>query len=208
MSRSFLKRSGKEVEKINRVQSDFFSELIHVFDPPLPEGVPQRLEQIVASGEIGDGDVVLDVGSGTGVLIPFLEAYQPERIYACDLSQKMVDHLLEKYPFVEGIVGDVIDLNLASESLDVAFINAAYPNIVDKNRAFLNLSRMLKVEGRLIISHPMGRAFIERLKDRSPFPLDEFPLREEADELLAHYGLEVVDVVDEPKLYLLVVRRI
>lgn len=207
MSRSFLKRSGKEVEKINRVQSDFFSGLTHIFDPPLPEGVPQRLEQIVAAAEISDDDVVLDVGAGTGVLIPFLETYEPERIYACDLSQTMLDHLLEKYPFVEGLVGDVADIALPSESLDVAFINAAYPNIVDKDRAFLNLSRMLSVRGRLIISHPMGRSFIERLKDRSPFPLDEFPDRREADELFAHYGLEVVDVVDEPKLYLLVVRK-
>jgi 16S rRNA G527 N7-methylase RsmG len=32
--------------------------------------VPERLEKIVAHGKITRGDTVLDVGSGTGILIP------------------------------------------------------------------------------------------------------------------------------------------
>jgi len=207
MSSSFEKRSQKEVTKINRVQSDFFGGLIHVFEPPLPEGVPERLERIAAAGGIDEGDVVLDVGTGTGILIPYLKAYQPKRIYACDLSKAMLDHLVEKYPSVEVIVADVADLALPRNSVDVVVINAAYPNIIDKDRAFSNLSEMMKVNGRLVISHPLGRTFVERLKERSPFPLDDFPLRPEAESLLGSYGFKIEMFVDEPELYLLVARK-
>jgi len=200
----FKKHSNKEVTRINRVQSDFFSELIHVFDPPLPEGVPQRLDQIVASGGVQAGDVVLDVGAGTGVLIPYVESYHPKQVYACDLSKAMLDYLGAKYPLVEVVVADVREIALPAESVDVIFLNASYPNIADKHGAFLNLSRMLKPIGRLVISHPLGKSFIDRLKDRSPFPLDDFPDSTEAETLLTPYGLAVDTFIDESELYLLV----
>jgi ubiquinone/menaquinone biosynthesis C-methylase UbiE len=82
--------SEEEVQRINRLQRDTFDELYHLFEPPLPEGVPQRLEKIVAHGRIGTGDTVLDVGSGTGILIPIIQNYNPGRITACDLSESML----------------------------------------------------------------------------------------------------------------------
>ena len=179
-----------------------------MFDPPLPEGVPERLERIAAAADVKKGDVVLDVGTGTGVLIPYLERYHPRRIYACDLSEAMLDHLAGKYPSVEVIVADVAEVVLPQGSLDAAIINAAYPNIVDKDRAFLNLSGMIKHAGRLVISHPLGRSFIERLKERSPFPLDDFPLRRDAERLLQPYGFKVDTVLDDPELYLLVAQKV
>ncbi|MBW2266755.1 MAG: hypothetical protein JRF28_11470 [Deltaproteobacteria bacterium] len=93
MSGSYRDPSNSEVKSINQIQNDFFSGLIHVFDPPLPEGVLNRLEQIVATAQIKKGEYVLDVGSGTGVLIPLIDAYTPQAIYACDLSRTMLDHL-------------------------------------------------------------------------------------------------------------------
>ena len=67
----------EEVDRINRLQRELFDELYHLFDPPLPEGVPGRLERIVESAEIVKGDNVLDVGSGTGILVPLIQKYGP-----------------------------------------------------------------------------------------------------------------------------------
>jgi len=58
------------IERINRIQRNLFDKLYLCFEPPLPEGVPERLETIIAQGKITKGDIVLDVGSGTGILIP------------------------------------------------------------------------------------------------------------------------------------------
>lgn len=195
------------IQRINRLQREFFSGLIHVFDPPLPEGVPERLKKIVASGKIAKGDVILDVGTGTGILVPLIQEYEPEAIIACDLSEIMLAHLHEQYPYAKTIVKDVRDLTLPEDSIDVVFMNACYPNIVDKDRAFANTSRMMKPGGRIVISHPLGKSFVELLKEKSPFPLDDFPEKPEAKVLLKHYGFDMTDFVDEEKLYILVATK-
>jgi ubiquinone/menaquinone biosynthesis C-methylase UbiE len=85
--------SEEEIQRINRLQRNTFDKLYRLFEPPLPEGVPERLEKIVAHGKIHRGDTVLDVGSGTGILIPIIDEYEPRRIYACDLSEAMLEQL-------------------------------------------------------------------------------------------------------------------
>jgi len=197
----------QEVRRTNELQRDFFGRLTHVFDPPLPEGVPQRLKRIVASGKIVAGDVVLDVGTGTGILIPLIQQYGPEAILACDLSEAMLLRLQEHYPDAKTLLGDVRDLTLPNMTIDVVFMNACYPNIVDKPGAFSNIGRMMNKGGRLVISHPMGKSFIDHLRPGSPFPLDDFPERPEAETLLQPHGFEIQEFVDEPKLYILVAAK-
>jgi len=197
----------EEVQRINRLQQNSFDKLYQLFEPPLPAGVPERLEKIVAHGKITRGDTVLDVGSGTGILIPIIKKYKPGCIHACDFSEGMLEQLRKNYPYVKTIMADVRDLNLPGGSIDAAFLNACYPNIVNKASAFSNLSRMMKAEGRIVISHPLGKAFILSLKEIVPFPLDEFPKRPEAGALLKPFGFEIETFIDEPKLYILVATK-
>lgn len=204
---NFKALSEEEIQRINRVQRNTFDDLYHLFEPPLPEGVPRRLEKIVAHGRITTGDTVLDVGSGTGILVPIIKIYRPGRIYACDLSRRMLEQLSKNYPYVKTIEVDVRDLKLPDGSVDVTFLNACYPNIVDKAGAFSNISRMVKAKGRLVISHPLGKAFILSLKKRTPYPLDEFPEEPEAGALLKPFGFDIETFIDEPGLYILVAAK-
>ena len=197
----------EEIDRINRIQREMFDELYHLFDPPLPKGVPERLERIVASAEILKGDYVLDVGSGTGILVPLIQSYEPGRVFACDLSEAMLKQLKKHYANVEAIVSDIRELALPDSILDVVFINACYPNIVDKVGAFTNLGRMTRKAGRMVISHPLGKSFIDSLKEKVPFPLDDFPEKLEAGILLKPYGFEIKKFVDEPDLYILVAAK-
>jgi ubiquinone/menaquinone biosynthesis C-methylase UbiE len=204
---SFEEVSEEKAQRINEIQREMFDKLYRLFEPPLPEGVPERLERIAASGEVTEGDVVLDVGSGTGVMVPRIREYRPTCIYACDLSEAMLGQLAKNYPYAETILSDVRDLSLPDASLDVVFVNACYPNIVDKARTFSNLGRMIRSGGRLVISHPLGKAFIDRIREGTPFPLDDFPERADAETLLRPFGFVVKRFVDEPELYLLVAGR-
>jgi len=204
----FKSPDQREVERINRLQQERFDPLVDAFEPPLPPGVPERLKQIVAAAEIEAGEVALDVGSGTGILIPLIRAFRPGRIIACDLSSKMLARLQSNYAGVETLQSDVRDVGLPQSSVDVVFINASYPNIADKAGAFSNLSRMAKPGGRLIISHPLGRQFVQILKQSAPYPLDEFPTRSEVQDLFAPYGFEIASLVDERALYILVLKTV
>ena len=203
----FETKSDEEVRRINELQRQSFDRLYRLFEPPLPEGVPERLERIVAAGEIAEGATVLDVGSGTGIMVPLIRKYEPARIYACDLSSAMLGQLGKNYAYAETILGDVRDLDLPDGSLDAIFINACYPNIVDKATAFSNISRMLRPGGRLVISHPLGKSFIGVIRKVTPFPLDDFPERADAENLLGAFGFAIKDFIDEPEFYLLVATK-
>lgn len=197
-----------KIERINRLQQARFDQIVDAFEPPLPNGVTGRLERIAASAEIDAGETVLDVGTGTGILIPFIRGFQPGFIHACDLSAHMLARLKSNYTDVETIQSDIRDVNLPDSSIDVVFINASYPNIADKSGTFSNLSRLTKHGGRVIISHPLGKQFVETLKKSAPYPLDDFPSRSEAAFLFAPYGFQVGSFLDEPALYILVLKTL
>jgi hypothetical protein len=63
-----------EEARIADLQRRRFNELVEVFDRPQPLEVMARLGEIVASARLRSGEVVLDVGTGVGVLIPELAA--------------------------------------------------------------------------------------------------------------------------------------
>lgn len=197
-------RDERDIRRINQIQREVFNKAVDFFDGPLDKGVPERLEQIVAAAGIAQGDRVLDIGTGTGVLIPLIKKYKPTEIYACDLAEAMLKRLRTHYPYVRTLSGDARELSLPAETLDVVFMNAVYSNIADKGGTFANVSRMMKTGGRLVVSHPMGKGFIDWLRKDSPFPLDDFPSRGEAETLLGAYGFAIKSFVDETELYILV----
>jgi len=208
MVKAFRRPNREEIDRINRIQQERFDQSYHLFEPPLPQGVPERLDIIVAAAGIKEGDTVLDVGTGTGILIPVIQKYHPDNIIACDLSKEMLGQLKKNYSDVETFQKDIRDLALPKASVDVVLINACYPNIVDKEGAFTNIGRMLKNSGRLNISHPLGKAFVDALRPGAAYPLDDFPSKTEASVLFRPYGFKIKGYVDEPKLYILTLLKI
>ncbi|MFO8085867.1 MAG: methyltransferase domain-containing protein [Desulfobacterales bacterium] len=199
----FKKPSREEIDGINKLQRQRFNELFLKFEPPLPEKVPGRLEKIVAFGKIEKEDVVLDVGAGTGILIPTIQKYAPSAIYACDLSENMLGQLKKNYPDVETFRTDIKDLTLPDSIVDVVFINACYPNIADKTAGFKNIARIMKPGGRMVISHPLGKGFVEKIRRIAPYPLDDFPEKKDAENLFRSLGFSIRTFIDEPELYIL-----
>jgi hypothetical protein len=78
-------------------QRRYFNALADLFAVPQSEAVMDRLGQIVAAGELHAGDVVLDVETGAGVLIPLIESYRPSLVLACDLAEQMLARVHRKY---------------------------------------------------------------------------------------------------------------
>lgn len=196
--------TAEQIEEINKLQQRYFNENVDLFEPPLPEGVPDRLEATVKAGRLQRGEKVLDVGTGTGILIPYILKRGPSQVHACDLAENMLRRVKEKFPQVITHHCNVRDLPLPDDSLDAAFINACFSNIMDKSKSLDNLHRVLRRKGRLVVSHPMGRDFIIELKKYAPFHLDLLPDEAEARELSDRHGFEIVSFKDEPLFYIFV----
>jgi ubiquinone/menaquinone biosynthesis C-methylase UbiE len=119
----------------------------------------------------------------------------------------MLERVKQKHPSVRTYRADIALLALPSDSVDVIFMNAMYGNIADKPAVCRNAARMLRVDGRLIVSHPEGRAFVDQLRDASDLFLESLPTREEFETILGPSGLNVAVYRDEPKLYLMVAEK-
>ena len=197
----------EEAKAIAECQRCRFNELVDVFDRPQPPAVMARLREIVASAELRPGVVVLDVGTGVGVLIPLIQSYRPSTMVACDVAERMLQRVHDKYPAVRTYHTDIVSLALASTSVDAIFMNGMYGNIADKSAACGNAARMLRSDGRLVVSHPEGRAFVDQLRASSDLFVESLPTEEEFETLLKPLGLEVIAYRDEPKLYLMVARK-
>jgi len=169
-----------------------FNELVDVFDTPQPPEVMARLAEIIAAACLSPGEVVLDVGTGTGVLIPLIEAHHPSAIVVCDLAEKMLQRVIQRYPAVRTHRADIALLSLPPESVDVIFMNAMYGNIADKPRACHNAGRMLRLRGRLVVSHPEGRGFVDQLRDAADLFVESLPTRNEFEKILVPLGLDVI----------------
>ena len=196
-----------EAKAVAEHQRRRFNELVDVFDRPQPPEVMARLREIVASADLSPGAVALDVGTGAGVLIPLVQPYQPSAVSACDVAEKMLQRVQDKYPEVHTYHTDIVLLALASNSVDAIFMNGMYGNIADKPAACGNAARMLRPGGRLVVSHPEGRAFVDQLRATSDLFIESLPTKEEFEALLQPLGLEVIRYRDEPKLYLMVARK-
>jgi len=192
----------EEIREINELQREFFNRRVNIFEPPLPEGVPERLKMIVKAADIKEGETVLDVGTGSGILIYDILEYDPGEVHGCDLAENMLKRVKEKFPQVMIHLCDIRDLDLPDGSVDVVFINGCFSNIVDKEKSLKNLHRMMRSGGRLAISHPMGKDFILELRTHAPFPLDLLPEEPEAREIFWMHGFDMIRYEDEPEFYL------
>jgi SAM-dependent methyltransferase len=119
----------------------------------------------------------------------------------------MVARVHRRYGRVHVFQCDVVSLALKAHSVDVVFMNAMYGNIADKAEACSQASNVLRPDGRLVVSHPEGRRFVEELRARSDLFIESFPGYKEFQELLQPRGLEIATYRDEPELYLMVARK-
>ncbi len=191
----------------NQRQARYFDGVVELFDQEQPPHILQNLELIVDAAGIQPGDRVLDVGAGVGVLIPFIQQYKPAHIVACEISGKMLARLAEKFPEVETHLSDIAEIKLPQGYFNVIFMNAVFPNLVDKPRALANSARMLAPSGRLVISHPEGRLFVERLRDVVPFPLDPLPIFPQLRRLVKDLPFLLIRYEDRSELYLAVLEK-
>jgi ubiquinone/menaquinone biosynthesis C-methylase UbiE/intracellular sulfur oxidation DsrE/DsrF family protein len=117
-----------------------------------------RRQEILAACELKPGQVVADIGAGTGLFTRmFAETVGKEgRVIAVDISQKFLDHIDKScraagVQNVETLRSTAESSELPAECVDVAFICDTYHHFEFPLKTMASIHRALKPVGRVIV---------------------------------------------------------
>jgi ubiquinone/menaquinone biosynthesis C-methylase UbiE len=166
------------------------------------------LEDLIPNFGLKPGQKVLDAGTGTGVMIPFLlkAIGSSGSITAIDYAENMIKMCRSKFSNLQNVKierQDVEELDLPPETFDVAVCFGLFPHLPRKTQALMRLHRVLKKRGRLVIAHALSSIEIrEHHKGSQPVARDILPKETVMKCLLKRAGFSEVRITDEPGLYL------
>jgi len=162
----------------------------------------------VALASLKEGEIVLDLGSGAGFDC-FLAADrvgENGRVIGIDMTPEMVEKARENarksnYANVEFRLGEIENLPVADNSVDIVISNCVINLAPDKGKVFSEAFRALKPGGRLMISD------IVLLKELPDFIKDSIEayigclsgaiMRKEYIEAIKASGFQEIRIVDE-----------
>jgi demethylmenaquinone methyltransferase/2-methoxy-6-polyprenyl-1,4-benzoquinol methylase len=188
----------------------YFNEIAETWDEKYctPELIT-FLKRLVSNFGLKPGQKILDVGTGTGVLIPLLSKAVgiAGSITAIDYAENMVKVCRSKYSHIRNVaikLQDVEDLYIPSESFDAITCFGLFPHLEDKVKALNNMYRALKPGGKLIIAHSLSSKELgDHHNNASPAVMhDLLPERPEMMHLLKSAQFINVYIKDEPGCYL------
>ncbi len=166
------------------------------------------LSQLVPTFQLEQGQRVLDVGTGTGILIPFLlkAVGSTGHVTAVDFAEKMVEVCSSKYAGLSNVnitVQQVEKLGFPSESFDAVTCFGLFPHLENKAEALRQLNRVLKPGGKLIIAHALSsEEIMAHHRNAAAVAHDMLPNKEEMRRLLKQAGFTEVHITDEPGSYI------
>ena len=127
-----------------------------------------------AFGNIKEGDVVLDLGSGAGFdcFLASKKVGKTGKVIGVDMTEEMIAKasILAKehgYSNVEFRLGDIEKMPVADNSVDVIISNCVINLAPDKLKVFKEANRVLKNGGKMYVSDIvlLGKLTEEQLKD-------------------------------------------
>jgi ubiquinone/menaquinone biosynthesis C-methylase UbiE len=192
---------------------EYFNQLAGKWDRMTLEETRSRLPQMIDYLAIKPGDTILDVGGGTGILLPLLynAAGDSGKIVSLDIAEEMLKQARDNgYPnSIYYIHADVAAIPLSGESFDLVICYSCFPHFPDKLKALAEIARVLRNRGRLVICHTASRQAINDLHKSVGNAVENDTIPDEAimRKMLAASGLKTIEVRDEAHRYLAIAAK-
>ena len=187
----------------------YFNEKAVIWDETVAEKDTAKLERMAENLNIKPGSVLLDVGTGTGVFVPYLlkKIGKRGRLVTLDVAEEMLKRArtknLNNNNNIECIHADVINIPLRDEIFDIVVCYSSFPHFQDKPTSLSEISRVLKNGSRLVICHTSSRAAINGIHRQIPaVQTDIIPDEDEMQALLSSAGFIDIDICDHEDSYL------
>jgi len=195
---------------------DYFDNAANTWDEKFhtPE-LSSFLEKLVPQFGLKAGQTVLDVGTGTGVLIPYLiRAVGPAgSVTAVDYSEKMVQICKTKHSHLKNVrikVGNIEEDAFPTETFDAVICFGIFPHLENKEKALRNINHTLKPSGKLVIAHALSskelKAHHKKVSEHLAHAM--LPEKSKIIQLLEQTGFTQIIIKDEPGCYRCIAHKV
>ncbi len=198
------KRNPKQKEFFNDRADDWDSMSIHD---------PVKVEYITDLLQVKGDDSILDVGTGTGVMIPhYLDRLVDGHVTAVDFSENMIAIARSKYPESERLdykVMDIYDLDDV-DRFDKVVCYSCFPHFPDPMGAIEVMSRSIKKGGSFCIAHSSSKEHINHVHETggSEICTDYLPEMDVMCEIFHVNNLEVTFTRDDDDYYVVIGKKV
>jgi len=153
---------------------------------------------------------ILEVGTGTGALIPCLRERAPgTRLVSIDLAAEMLRRARLRCPDAAAVQADAHRLPFAAPCFDLVVCHNSFPHFADKPAALDALACLLRPGGHLLILHDLSRARVNAIHSGGGAAIqnDLLPPGDEAGRMLVRAGFGDVQVEDAVEHYVIAGRK-
>lgn len=190
----------------------FFDRIAKTWDENEVRSIPERIDSILSKLPLARGMHVLDLGTGTGVLIPYLSRIvgNSGHITAVDFSEGMLSRARQKYGNLENV--DFLKLDFENERInglyDIALLYSVYPHLHYPELTIKTLfNTTLKDDGDIIIAFPSDEKFINDIHRRNKSESDPLPSAGDLAEIIRTWGFDTSVLAADTDEYIILVRR-
>ncbi len=187
----------------------FFEDLAGRWDGFQPPDRPAVLHRLLApfAPLLSDARAVLEVGTGTGMLIPGLRERAPAaRLVSIDLAGAMLRRARQRCPDAALVQADAHHPPFVASAFDVIVCHNSFPHFADKPAALRSLARALQPGGHLLILHDRSREEVNAIHSSGGPAIqhDLLPPGAETRQMLIAAGFTEVQVEDTAARYVAV----
>jgi demethylmenaquinone methyltransferase/2-methoxy-6-polyprenyl-1,4-benzoquinol methylase len=185
----------------------------HIYEPIVALGVGRsgaRLRRTAAQAlRLQQGESVIDIGTGTGLTLPYLAAGvgPTGRVVGLDRSATMLDGAKDRAPSppVELVEGDAMKLPFADATFDAAISTYGMTAVEDVDPAIDEMIRVVRPGGRLVIAEVH---FVNWPTPAALRPFNKWYTDRDFPALLTRRGLDAESIPTErPALTFTIARR-
>ena len=193
-------------------EKTFFDKLAKTWDENEVLSTPGKVREILDIINIEKGVKVLDLGTGTGVLLPFIAEKIGEggKITAVDYSEEMLKRAIHKFseldPQPQFLHLDFENENIEGE-YDRIILYCVYPHLHNPIETLKWLKKVnLKPNGSISIAFPCDNKFINDIHKKNHSESGSLPSPTELVDFLKKDGFDAVVSADSSSAYVVTIR--
>jgi len=167
-----------------------------------------KLKKIMQLSNIKQKSKILDIGTGTGVMLKHLLSTNPSKITAVDMSENMLEIAKRKYKNkkINFICGDILELDIGNH--DFALLYSVYPHIEDKGLLFKKISKILNKNGKIIIAHSQSKEKINAIhQKKEEVKEDRLKPALETSKIMSEF-FNILECIDNEEMYFVMGEKI